>query len=196
MLPKYCKTLSVAVLICSVGACTVSPPVRFYVLQAHAQPTTAQPGIAKKPVIGIGPLSIPALLERKQMVARSDENTVELAEFDQWAEPLRDNVMQVLTQNLAAQVEYVVRPYPWSAYGPVNYHVVIDIDRFDTWPGHSVSFKARWSIIDDKAHAVVSNHRTVIEQPLSETSYAAGAKALSAVLHQFSQELASALNQL
>jgi len=196
MLPLFSKALMVWVIITVFTACTSAPAVHFYVLETQsAVPVKAD--VAKKRIIGVGPVSIPALLERKQIVTRSDQNTVQIAEFHQWAAPLRDNITQVLTQNLAAlQKSHVIRPYPWSAYGSVNYRLVIDIERFDTRPGHSVNLEARWAIMDVKTKAIVSNHQSNIEHPLADPSYPATVKALSEVLDEFSRELAQAIDQL
>jgi hypothetical protein len=56
-------------------ACASTPPPHFYTLESQSQPpvvtTTAS---VKKPLIGIGPLTLPALLDRSQIVTRA-ENT-------------------------------------------------------------------------------------------------------------------------
>lgn len=196
MLPVCQKALKVFLIFALLTACTSSPPVHFYVLETRSAIPVKADG-APKSIIGIGPLSIPPLLERKQIVTRSEQNTVQIAEFHQWAAPLRDNTIQVVAQNLAAlQTHYVIRPYPWSAYGPVNYRVIIDIERFDTQPGHSVNLEARWAIVDEKTRAIVTNNQSRIEHPLADSSYPATVKALSEVLDEFSRELALALDRL
>jgi uncharacterized protein len=198
MLQPCQKALQVFVYVTVLIACGSPPQVHFYVLEAESLPAAVvKTDSAKKSVIGIGPVSIPALLERKQIVSRADQNAVQIAEFDQWAAPLQDNVTQVITQNLAVlQNHYVIRSYPWSAHGPVNYRVIIDIDRFDTRPGHSVNLVARWSIMDENTHAIVSNNQSSIEHPLADPSYSATVKALSEALFDFSRELVQELDQL
>jgi uncharacterized protein len=193
------KTLIVSAALSLLPACALSPapPTHFYVLEAHGMKPIDSAQTVKKTVFGIGPITIPALLERKQIVTRSEQNAVQIAEFHQWAEPLRSNITQVITKNLAAhQAKSIVRAYPWSAYGSVNYRVIIDIDRFDTQPGHSVTLEARWSIMDEKSHAIINSLQTQIEHPLADSSYPGSVKALNDVLSEFSQQLALALDQL
>jgi uncharacterized protein len=186
-----------AAIIIAVTACTSAPPTTFYVLESQISAPAPIADLAKKTVIGVGPVTIPALLERKQIITRSDLNTVNIAEFHQWAAPLRDNITQVLTQNLAGlQSHHVIRAYPWSAYGPVNYRVNIDIDRFDTQPGQSVHLDARWAIMDEKTHSIVTNQQTHIKKPLADSSYPTAVKALSGALNEFSQALSLVLDQL
>jgi len=177
-----------------ISACAATPPTNFYVLEALSQAPPALSDTAKKRLIGIGPITLPALLERKQIVTRAENNSVQIAEFHQWAEPVKDNVAQVLMQNLSRlQSPDIFRTYPWSAYGTVNYRVIIDIVRFDTQPGKSVNLEAAWAIMDEKNHSIIINGQSRIEQALTEDSYPAVARALSQVLSEFSRELAQAL---
>ena len=77
------------------GCAGISPPTQFY--------TLADPGAVSSPVapasvrsnaaIGVGPLRLPAMLDRPQIVTRKDDNRVDLAEFHRWAGEL-DGALQ------------------------------------------------------------------------------------------------------
>ncbi len=137
------------------------------------------------------------MLERKQIVTRLPDNSVKIAEFHQWASPLKDNVAQVLTHNLAMlQTSDLIRAYPWSAYGAVDYRIIIDIIRFDTRPEQSVNLEANWAIMNEKNHTLISNGHTKIEHPLGDPSYPATVKALNKILSEFSRELSQALEKI
>jgi len=192
---KWLIALSAGTLL---SAC-MSSPTHFYVLEPLSEPqlSSSLPAIEKKRQIGVGPISIPTLLERKQIVTRLPDNSVAIAEFHQWASPLKDNILQVLTHNLAMlQTNDLVRAYPWSAYGAVDYRIIIDIIRFDTRPEQSVNFEASWAIMNEKDHTLFSNGRTKIERPLNDASYPSTVKALSKILSEFSQELSTALGKI
>ena len=63
-----------------------TPQTNFYTLESQSQrPVVMSTAIAKKRLIGIGPLSLPALLDRRQIVTRAENNSLQMAEFDQWA---------------------------------------------------------------------------------------------------------------
>jgi uncharacterized lipoprotein YmbA len=152
---------------------------------------------AKKPLIGIGPLSMPALLDRRGIVTRATNNGVQIAEFDQWAAPLKDNVIAVLSKNVATlQPNAIVRAYPWSVYGNVDYRVIIDISRFDTQLGKSVNLEASWAIMEEKNHTILSNGQTKLQQPLNDASYNSAAQGLSKLLGELSQQLSQSLVQV
>jgi uncharacterized lipoprotein YmbA len=168
-------------------ACSTTPPTHFYVLDALPQTERAN---KQALAIGIGPITLPALLERKQMVTRLHDNTVQLAEFHQWAEPLKDTLPRVRVQNLAAlQPTDVFRAYPWSAYGNVDYRIIIDIDSFAAETKKNVKFSASWAIMDERQHAIIKNGKTQLERILPNPAPAAIAEAMSQLLSQFSQRL-------
>lgn len=178
-------------------ACLSAPPTQFYVLESLSVPPPFTPTTEKKRQVGIGPISIPAMLERKQIVTRLADNNVTIAEFHQWASPLKDNVAQVLTHNLATlQAGDLIRAYPWSAYGAVDYRIVIDITRFDARSDQTVNLEANWAILNEKNHTLLSNGRTKIEHPLDDPSYPSTVKALNKALSEFSLELAQALGKM
>jgi uncharacterized lipoprotein YmbA len=173
------------------------PSTNFYVLEPLSKPTASATKTVKKRQIGIGPVSLPALLERKQIVTRTDNNSVKIAEFHQWASPLKENFIQTLTHDLSAlRPDDIVRTYPWSAFGPVNYRLILDILRFDTSPGKSVNLEANWAIMDEKKHTTITNRHSEIEHSLDDASYTGTVNALSKILSEFSQELSAELGQI
>ena len=188
------------IILCAIGLLTAcaSTPTQFYTLEAQSQrPVVSNTVIAKKTLIGIGPLSLPALLDRRQIVTRAENNSVQLAEFDQWAAPLKDNVLAVLSKNVATlQPNAIVRAYPWNAFGDVDYRVIVDISRFDTQLGKSANLEASWAIMEEKNHTIVSNGQANIKQPLNDASYNSAAQALSQLLSNLSQQIALALIQV
>ena len=196
MLNKHSNRFIMLCVSALLTACA-STPTNFYTLESQSRPpvVTTTTG-ATKPLIGIGPLSLPALLDRRGIVTRAENNSVQIAEFDQWAAPLQNNVIAVLSKNVATlQPNAIVRAYPWSVYGNVDYRVIIDISRFDTQLGKFANLEASWSIMEEKNHTIISNGQTKLEQRLSDTSYNGAAQGLSKLLSEFSQQLSLALVQ-
>ena len=174
-----------------------TPPTQFYQLEATSPPLVTSTTTAKKMLIGIGPLSLPALVDRKQIVTRGANNAIQLAEFHQWATPLQDNVLNVLSKNIAAQQSNaIVRSYPWSVYGEMDYRVIIDISRFDSQLGKSANLEASWAIMSEKNHTIISNGQTNIQQLLHDERYESAVLALNKLLSELSQQLSLALHQV
>jgi len=196
MLNKHLNRFILLCVSALLSACA-STPTNFYTLESQSRPPAVTTiASAKKLLIGIGPLTLPALLDRKGIVTRAENNSVQIAEFDQWAAPLQNNVIAVLSKNVATlQPNAIVRAYPWSVYGNVDYRVIIDISRFDTQLGKFANLEASWAIMEEKNHTIISNGQTKLEQRLSDTSYNGAAQGLSKLLSEFSQQLSLALVQ-
>lgn len=185
---KHRATFFVSLLaVLMLTACSTTPPTHFYMLEAL--PHTARAN-SQALAIGIGPITLPALLDRKQMVTRLHDNRVQLAEFHQWAEPLKDTLPRVIVKNLAElQPSYVFRAYPWSAYGNVDYRIIIDIDSFAAETKKTVKLSASWAIMDERQHTIIKNGKIKFEHVLANPAPAAIAEAMSQLLSQFSQRL-------
>jgi uncharacterized lipoprotein YmbA len=194
---QYSKGLISLCLIGLLSGCS-TPTTHFYTLESQSKaPAITSASNTHKVLIGMGPLSLPALLDRKQLITHTENNRIELAEFEQWAAPLKDNVLAVLRKNLATlQTNAIVRAFPWSIYGDVDYRVIIDISRFDIQLGKSVYLEASWAIMEEKKHTIINNGQTKIEQILTDTSYQNAAQLLSQLLDQLSQQIALSLAQV
>ncbi len=178
-------------------ACATTPPPQFYILETLspvAEPPAAQ---AKNRQIGLGPISLPALLERKQIVTRSGNGVVNIAEFQQWAEPLKDNIAQVLRQNLSQrQPNNLIRAYPWSAYGTVDYRIIIDITRVDAELGQWTRLDVNWSVMSESTHTIIKNAHSTFQRKLDDSSYQAVVLGLSHLFSDFSDDLAQAIAEI
>ena len=119
----------------ALGCAPATLPTRFYVLTA-VPPAGGAPAAARDVAVGVGPIALPGYLDRPQIVTRTGGDEIDLAEFDQWGEPLRSAVPRVLADNLAARVptERVVL-FPWRGVRTVQYQVPVEILRFEGKPG-------------------------------------------------------------
>lgn len=187
------KWISLPVIALLISACSSTPSVHYYILEQSAYSTT-QVKSSSQLLVGIGPVTLPALLDRKKIVTRLNNNAVQIAEFHQWAAPLQDNVTDVLRRNLALlQPNHLFRAYPWSIHGTVNLQIIIDVLRFDATLGKTAYLEANWTIKEEESQKVLKIGRTDLSAPLPESSYSAAAHGLSGLLGQFSQELSSAI---
>jgi uncharacterized protein len=176
------------------AGCQSAPPVQFYVLEPIHTTITSTSPITPKTSVGIGPLTLPAILDRNKIVTRQLNQTLKIAEFHHWAAPLQEILSETLARNVGALNRVItVRKYPWTVYGQVDLQVIVDVVRFDTTPGQSANLKATWTIKNEKANRVIQNGKTNLNQPLTDRSYPGTVRGLSHILASFSQELNSAL---
>jgi uncharacterized lipoprotein YmbA len=178
---------------CLLAACAVTQETHFYVLSALSPAPQTLPSETPKRLIGVGPVTVPALLERKQIVTRTGDNSVTSSEFHQWAAPLKEALTETLTQNLSTLLPNdIVKAYPWSAYGDMDFHIIIDITRFETNTSQTAELTANWSIMDDKSLRLIKHGQAKFARPQTGSSRADAVKALSESLQEFSRQLADA----
>ena len=86
--------------------------------------------------------------------------------------------------------------YPWSAFGSVDYRLVLEFFRFDGRPGESIQLEARWAIMTENGHQAIVGKYTKIEQPMDGTTYADMVNAQSKALDKFSRVLSKTFQAL
>jgi uncharacterized lipoprotein YmbA len=109
-MPDFTRYVAVAVVVAVVAAlvgCARNPPTNFYVLSSlsgTSQDSDSAGAGSSGVTIGVGPVSLPGYIDRDGIVTRDGRNVLDVADLDQWAEPLTDNFSQVLGENLALLV--------------------------------------------------------------------------------------------
>lgn len=194
MQSKHYRHLAALMLAVMVGACASTPPTRFYALSAEDAQVSGTTD--SRVIIGVGPIEVAPYLERGQIVTRGPGNRLELADFDQWAEPIETSIARVVAANLDALVpgiQAIVRPWPDTEPA---YTVMIKFSRFDTDASGEAGLDADWGIVDEgqKRMAVVRDAR--IRRPGGGADYNAVAGSLSEALAELSREIASELKGL
>ena len=144
--------------------------------------------------IGVGPIRLPGYLDQDQLVTRISGNSITLSDNDRWAEPLEDNIAQVLGHNLSIllRTDRVVL-HPWSAQQRPTYQVEIDVLNFEPDTAGTAHLAARWLLRD------VASRQTIAEKETRLTDSAAGGSteqsvaSLSQALGDFSVEIAKVI---
>src|SRR5512136_3133438 len=91
------------------AGCSSSPRVTFYTLNVAATNETSAPPINS---VAIGPITLPDLLDRPQLVVRTSANRVDILETHRWAESLKSEIPRIIAQDLAL----LLKPARVSAY--------------------------------------------------------------------------------
>lgn len=95
--------------------------------------------------INVLPITTPSYMSRNQIVTLSDAGTVELSEFNRWAESAQSNFTRVLVDNIGATSEKVdVFAYPSFAKDGMNLRIYIN-DCIGSLGGKLI-FKGKWQV--------------------------------------------------
>jgi uncharacterized lipoprotein YmbA len=184
-----------------VSACggSVTPPPNFFVL------STPDGLEAEKPAkrgsadlsLGIGPIVLPPHLDRPQIVTKSTRHKLDLDEFNQWAEPLKDNFTRVLAENLSILLGTDrISIYPWRSSIPIGYQVTAEVVRFDGRLGGDSTLIVRWNVFGKGGREILFSRRSVYTVRSNGKSFEAMVSALSDTIAAFSREIAAATGAL
>jgi len=173
------------------AGCGSSPPINYYVLSA--QDGTVPSGNA--PSVGVGPVTIPEYLNRANLVANREGNTLALARFDHWAEPLEDGIKRVLAINLGGLMNTQnVSIYPWQLEQAPEYGVRINLLQLDT-TNREATLSAEWSVYGPGETNVSIRRLSRLREPLPGDGMQAQqiAAAYSTLLLQLSDIIAASI---
>jgi uncharacterized lipoprotein YmbA len=187
---------SIGIISLLVSGCGSSAPSRFYTLTSlkSAEPVQQPAGEKIKTIVRIGPVDIPDYLNRPQIVTRTSQNELSIAEFDRWGGSLKNDVSRVLIENLSsALASGHVTVVPWKQYAPGSYRVPLTISRLDVTPGGNLYLKAQFSIIDKDGKTVNAIRESSISKPVNGTGYGVVVAAISDALADLSQEIAASM---
>src|SRR5581483_8730221 len=126
-------------------------PSRFYLLTPQPPAGEVSPASAGGSLsVGLGPITMPAYLDRPQTVTRVGANELRISEVDRWAEPLAKNFARVLGQDLAARLDGArLHDYPWYNSTAIDYQIEVAVHRFETdasgEPARGALDDSRWA---------------------------------------------------
>jgi uncharacterized protein len=169
-----------------------SPASRFYTLSAATTPAAAASDLS----VAVGPVSVPAAVDRPQIVISMGPNQVRLDEFNRWAAPLQDSIARAVAENLVAMLgtpRVSLSPQTFSA--DADYRTVIEVQTFESAPGEAATLDAVWTVSRTK-DGKSQTGRTTVREPAPDRGYDALAAAHSRAVARVSQDIADAVQAL
>ena len=189
MEPRATSVVVLLLLTAVTAGCATTPPSRYYTLTA----TTAVPVKSSVIAVSVGPVSVPSLVDRPQIVVTIGPNAVRLDEFNRWASTLQDNFSRVIAENLVAILGTSrVTRFPQMSSADADYSIAIDVQRFESVPGKSAMLDAAWTVRAMKA-GTAQTGRTHVREAVGDDSYEALAAAHSRALARLSQDIAEVI---
>ena len=143
--------------------------------------------------IGVGPVTLPAYLQRPQLVARVDQTQVRVNEYARWSAPLTALFSEAVAEHLMTTLRpRAVSAYPWPLNDRPMLSVRIAVQQFETVLPDSAVLRARWELVDRNGNPVaparVSEHRTASPLDPNEAPVA-----LSRLVGMLASDIAAAL---
>ncbi|SAK66353.1 PqiC family protein [Caballeronia ptereochthonis] len=173
------------------AGCT-SPRASFYRLSADSTLSATSARTPARPVI-VGPVTVPDLVDRPQIVTRNTSNEVALNEYARWGEPLRSSIADAIAGDLTLLLgSDRVAVASRAIADPEAWRVRVDIQQFESVPGDAVAIDAHWSVRrfgDDN----VLGGRSLVREPVTGPDYDALVAAHSRALASVSRDIAAAI---
>jgi len=186
---RITRLIAFAILAATAASCTTTATSRFYTLESTA---TADGASSAPGSVMIGPVTIPAAVDRPEFVIQVAPNRVEVEEFNRWVAPLSDSIARVVAGNLVVILGTPdVAVAPLANFNPA-YLVTIDVQRFDSIRGQAAVLEAVWTV-RKTAGTEARSSRTVARETVQGDSFEALAAAHSRALAKLSGDIATAI---
>ena len=173
--------------------CGSPPKERYYALSVADALSEAAPAAF---AVAVGPVSVPDIVDRPQMVLRVAANRMELSELNRWAEPLKRALPRAIAASIAREVP-TARVYlsGTDAVDPADYRVRIEIERFESELGKGATVDAAWSI-SGGGSAAVRYGRSLVRESAGGAGYDELVAAHSAAARAIGRDIAGALTAI
>jgi len=193
------SVILVVYLIILTGCAGSSKPSEFYLLRSlsASQDTGLTASESGSPSVLIGPVMLPAYLDRNQIVTLAGNNKLILNEFTRWAEPLQDNFYRVLVENLSMLLN-TPKVYAFERRGSTqaDFQIVIDVTRFDTTVGGDAHLTVFWAVVGKDDSSYLMQKKSVYHAKAASTGLTGMVDAQNRTLTEFCREIASAIQSL
>jgi uncharacterized lipoprotein YmbA len=141
-------------------------------------------------------VTVPAAVDRPQIVVMAGVNQVQLDEFNRWASPLQDQIEVALASDLATDLGTPnVTTLSGGDVQLAKYRVVVDVLRFDSTPGTAAVLEAAWTVRRVKDSKSESG-RTSVREPLQQAGYGPLAAGHSRAVAQLARDVGAAIRSL
>lgn len=186
-------------IICSpvllLSGCVIKPvpvPTRHFVLAPVPAPDV-HPTIARQHSVEVGLVKMPSYLLRDSMAIRNGPSEIQYLETAHWAERLDRLFRETLEQNLWV----LLAPTPANLSSDRRVRVSVNVQQFDVDTDGRGTLLAEWRLTPTVADKPIKSGqaRLIRPGPSPRGSPQTIAKTLSALLAEFSQELAPLLRE-
>lgn len=180
----------------TLSACTAPTKVRYHMLSGGSPLQVNSASETPEYRVAIGPATIPEALDRQQIVLSVAPNRYAISDSDRWSEPLKREIPRVIAEAVGERL-HAIHVAAHSQYGGqgADYRVLIDVLRFDSAPGKSITLEAKWSIRTRTGDRLKEAHFILVEQ-VSAQGISPLVTAHAKALDELGREIAMTIDSL
>jgi uncharacterized lipoprotein YmbA len=192
------KPKHLAIMICwlALTGCLGGPsgPTNFYMLSplSPSQAGTAAASAEGRIRIGLVTVVVPEYLNRNEIVVNLDNTVYRLAEFNQWAEPLNNNLTRVLEENLTNLLrgDSIDVFLASDSSIPADYRLEVDVLRLDGNLGGQVALISQWALLETEEGGLILMRRSEYQELAADQTVKELVLAQSRVIENLSRDIA------
>ena len=197
------RPIHVAIMFCwvALAGCLGGPSAQtnFYMLsplspsQAGTSAATAEGRIR----IGLVTVVVPEYLNRNEIVVNLDNTVYRLAEFNQWAEPLNDNLTRVLEENLTNLLrgDSIDVFLASDSSIPADYRLEVDVLRLDGNLGGQVALISQWALLETEEGGLILMRRSEYQELAADQTVKELVLAQSRMIENLSRDIAAVIKK-
>jgi uncharacterized lipoprotein YmbA len=124
-------------------------------------------------------------------------NDLFLAEFDRWAEPLRESFPRLLSQNLSTLLcAKTIVVFPWRGTIPIDYRIEMDVLRFDGTLGGTAFLEVWWRVFSGDGKKMLLTKKASFNEVVDGGDYRSLVSAQSRAVGRLSSEIVEMIKTL
>ena len=197
--PKY---IVIMILWLTFAGCLGGPsgPTNFYMLSplSPSQAGTSAAAAEARIRIGLEKVVVAEYLNRNEIVVNLDNTVYRLAEFNQWAEPMSNNLTRVLAENLTNLLrdELIDVLLASDSTIPTDYRLEVDVLRLDGNLGGQAALLVQWALLAAEEDELILMRRSEYQEPVADNTYKGLVLAKSRTVEKLSRDIAAAIKKV
>ena len=176
-----------------------SGPTNFYMLSplSPSQAGTSAASAEGRIRIGLVTVVVPEYLNRNEIVVNLDNTVYRLAEFNQWAEPLNNNLTRVLEENLTNLLrgDSIDVFLASDSSIPADYRLEVDVLRLDGNLGGQVALISQWALLETEDGGLILMRRSEYQELAADQTVKELVLAQSRMIEKLSRDIATVIKK-
>lgn len=182
-----------SMLLVFVGCSPTSPPVSYYSL-AGVEPPVPVSGKQGRLAVQIGPVTLPDVLKKSQIVFGNTGSSFQLSEQHRWSGELDRDIARAIGEQLAIRLgTEQIALFPDGQHLDLTHQVVLDVVAMEGDLGKEATLIVRWSLVDPKTKTARITRRSAVSEQPADNSHGAWVAAQRRNIAKLSEEIASAI---
>ena len=163
---------------------------KYYQLASDGPAPTGTTGLA----LGVGPIALPAYVDRAELVFQSSPNEFEVPADAHWAGSLKENISRVLAADLGRRLHSGnVLSFPWNPDAKLRYQVAVDVNQFHAVSGQGAILEVAWRVESPDGKNTIRRGNGSFHEPITGDGYDPVVTAENGLLAQLADAIAETL---